>query len=69
MDAGSKNSAISRRRFIQSSAAGTALAMNPALLSRAAQSELIMGTIPSTGEQIPAIGLRQFSQFFPACQK
>lgn len=63
MNTGSKNSAISRRRFIQSSAAGTALAMNPVLLSRAAQSELIMGTIPSTGEQIPAIGLGSSANF------
>lgn len=63
MNTGSKNSAISRRRFIQSSAAGTALAMNPVLLSRAAQSELIMGTIPSTGEQIPAVGLGSSANF------
>jgi aryl-alcohol dehydrogenase-like predicted oxidoreductase len=63
MDAGTKKTAISRRRFIQSSAAGTAIAMNPALLSRAAQSELIMGTIPSTGEQIPAIGLGSSANF------
>jgi|DEB0MinimDraft_3_1074331.scaffolds.fasta_scaffold48473_1 aryl-alcohol dehydrogenase-like predicted oxidoreductase len=64
MTTGSKKSAISRRRFIQSSAcAGTALAMNPVLLSRAAQSELIMGTIPSTGEQIPAIGLGSSANF------
>lgn len=63
MDVGTKKTAISRRRFIQSSAAGTAIAMNPALLSRAAQSELIMGTIPSTGEQIPAIGLGSSANF------
>jgi aryl-alcohol dehydrogenase-like predicted oxidoreductase len=37
--------------------------MNPALLSRAAQSELIMGTIPSTGEQIPAVGLGSSANF------
>ncbi len=64
MNTGSKKSAISRRRFIQTTAcAGTALAMNPALLSRAAQSELIMGTIPSTGEQIPAVGLGSSANF------
>lgn len=64
MYTGSKKSAISRRRFIQNSAcAGTALAMNPALISRAAESELIMGTIPSTGEQIPAIGLGSSANF------
>jgi aryl-alcohol dehydrogenase-like predicted oxidoreductase len=63
MDAGTKKTAISRRRFIQTSAAGSAIAMNPALLSRAAQSELIMGTIPSTGEQIPAIGLGSSANF------
>ncbi len=64
MYTGSKKSAISRRRFIQNSAcAGTALAMNPALISRAAESELIMGIIPSTGEQIPAIGLGSSANF------
>lgn len=64
MNTGSKKPAISRRRFIKTSAcAGTALAMNPTLLSRAAQNELIMGTIPSTGEQIPAVGLGSSTNF------
>jgi aryl-alcohol dehydrogenase-like predicted oxidoreductase len=64
MYTGSKKTAISRRLFIQNSAcACTALAINPALISRAAESELIMGTIPSTGEQIPAIGLGSSANF------
>lgn len=58
------NSGISRRRLIQSSVyASTALALNPLLRSQAAQNELIMGTIPSTGEQIPAVGLGSSANF------
>lgn len=58
------NSGISRRRLIQSSVyASTALALNPFLQIQAAQNELIMGTIPSTGEQIPAVGLGSSASF------
>ena len=55
---------ISRRRLIKNSVyASSALALNPLLPSQAAQNELIMGTIPSTGEQIPAIGLGSSATF------
>jgi len=60
----SMKAGISRRHFMQKGAyAGTALALMPLLQSQAAQSELIMGTIPSTGEQIPAIGLGSSANF------
>lgn len=55
---------MSRRRFMQAGVcAGTALALNPAFLSRAAEMDMIMGTIPKTGEQIPGVGLGTSATF------
>jgi aryl-alcohol dehydrogenase-like predicted oxidoreductase len=55
---------LSRRSLIQSGVyASSALALMPLLQAQAAQSELIMGTIPSSGEQVPAIGLGSSANF------
>lgn len=54
----------SRRGFIKSSAyTGLALAFNPSLLVQAAELPMIRGTIPKTGEQIPAVGLGSSATF------
>ncbi len=61
-----KSNKLNRRKFLQNSLySGAALSLNPALVNQlqAAQSELIMGTIPSTGEQIPAVGLGSSATF------
>ena len=56
--------ALSRRGFIKRGVcAGMVLALNPVLLARAQESGMIMGTIPKTGERIPAVGLGSSATF------
>jgi len=53
-----------RRAFLKSSLyGGMALALNPALLAQTVTANMILGTIPKTGEQIPAVGLGSSATF------
>lgn len=54
----------SRRKFLGTTlAAGAALTLSPSFLARAQTSSLITRAIPSSGEQIPAIGLGSSATF------
>jgi aryl-alcohol dehydrogenase-like predicted oxidoreductase len=56
--------ALSRRSLVKRGVgAGLALALAPGWLARAAELPMIMGTIPKTGERIPAVGLGSSATF------
>ena len=55
---------LTRREYLKYTAlAGTALAMHPRLLKALEAGELLRRTIPSSGQQIPAVGLGSSATF------
>ena len=55
--------AFSRRRFIKSTTALSLAGIAPPLLARATQTPMITKAIPSTGEQVPVIGMGTWLTF------